>query len=45
MKKLAKYAAIAAMGVCLSACGVCESFTPALKNIGVNYDDRQEFFR
>ena len=44
MKKLARYAAVAAMGVCLSACGVCESFQPAL-NIGVNYDDRQEFFR
>ena len=45
MKKLAKYAVIAAMGAYLSACGVCESFTPALKSMSVNYDDRQEFFR
>ena len=44
MKKLARYAAVAAMGVCLSACGVCESFSP-VKTLGVNYDDRQEFFR
>ena len=45
MKKLARYAAVAAMGVCLSACGVCESFSPVFNNVGVNYDDRQEFFR